>query len=336
MNTDDLRDELTRRAGEVDDARQHLLTGVHSKVTAKRRARAAGSVGAAALAVAALVLVPQVADDAAPPDRIDPAAPTSSSPSTPEQTTDPLVFPRSIDGDTLIDSAMNQPGQSTLTWRVVLDDLNVAISQFCRLPENTAFDPNARPLVGVHVAIDGRPAYGWSCVTAERPGNPASEVPWRSFGVSPRKPFTMSMWLERAEKRIHVPGTRFGLGLYARTGGRLHPDGVELRVIKDGYDGHRYRLADYRTQPVAEGRELTLVVPPSDQPVYLTYGWSARHQVGGMVAYLDGKPITSVTGGGLASGEVIQPTGIRHAVRVVAEGRVDSGVLVIAYYERIS
>lgn len=336
MSVEDLRAELNQQADRVTDAgHNERLAGVRGKVTATRRTRAAGSVGAAALAVTALVLVPQVADDAVRPDRMEPAAPTSSSPSTPEQTTDPLAFPPSIDGDTLIDSSMNRPGRSTMTWRVVLADLNVAISQFCRLPKNTAFDPNVYPLVGVHLAINGRPAYGWSCVTAERPGNPAFEMPWRSFGISPGKPFTISMWLERAEKRIQVPGTRLGLGLYARTGDRVRADGVELTVIKDAADGYRYRLREYRTRPVAEARELSLIVSASGRPVYLVYGWSTLQQVGGMEAYLDGKPLSSVTGGGLATGEIRQ-TGRPHTVRVVAKGRSNSGVLVIAYYERIS
>ena len=335
MNIDDLRDELNRRAGHVDGTRhQDRLTGVHSKVTAKRRARAAGSLGAAALTVAALVVVPQVAADMVQPDVDDPAAPTS--PPTPSRRTpEPLAFPASIDGDTLLDSTMNKPGRNTLTWRVVLDRLDVLASAFCRLPKDSSYDPATRPLVGLYWAIDGRTLYGSSC-SSDRPGEATQgPVPWRDYGVQPGQPFTISMWLQRAGNRIQEPRARFGLGLYALTGQRVHSDGVELPVIKDASDDHRYRLVDYRTRALVEARALSLVVPASDRPVYLVYGWSAREQVGGLGAYLDGEPLSSVTGGGLASGEIIGRTVRPHTVRVVAEGESDSGVLVIAYYERV-
>ena len=65
MRVDDLREELHRRAERVAGSRnEDRLAGVRSKVAASRRRRAAGSVGAVVVAAeAALVIVPQVAED---------------------------------------------------------------------------------------------------------------------------------------------------------------------------------------------------------------------------------------------------------------------------------
>ena len=275
MNVDDLREELHRRADRVAGSRhEDRLAGVRSKVTATRRERAAGSVAAVATAaVAALVIVPQVGQDTARPNRSDPVAPAPSSTSATQPGTEPLVFPASIDGDTLIGSKLTRPGQKTLTWRVTLDNLDVLAALACQRPEGISQDRLQ------WWSINGRRLSGQSCL-AEFPPEEIDPLPfpWRSFGVRPGKPFTISSAIWRTlgegqgEQRIQVEGAQFGVALYERTGERVYPDGVELTVIRDADDGHRYRLMRFRTKPVKEGRELSLTVPATHEAMHITYG----------------------------------------------------------------
>jgi hypothetical protein len=344
MNVGDLKSELARRAEEVGQGAtaNARLAQVHERIAARRRATVASAVGAATLA--ALVAVVATSSVLGRPESQSPVAPAtqhaSPSPDVKRPTSQRYEFPPLIDGNELIAAKINQPGETTITWRLRLDDLDVLVSEFCDVPPS--LDDTSQRDSGVMAtwAVNGDDFAGQSCSSGSVAGDTGAYgygnslarnvAVWRDAGVRPGQPFTITMRLSGGQNKPELAKARFGLGLYARTGEVVTAHGVTLPVVREGQGYGRFRLVDYRIQPVSQGHRLSMTIPASDEPLSVTFGWSRIGTRGRMVADLDGEPYQMVIGGGVATDNDYDSSR-EHVLTVKARGN-DGGALMIAYY----
>jgi len=216
MNVDDLRTELARRGEQATSlGSPNRLAEVHARIDARRRATVATAVGGtAAAALVAVAATAGVLDGAA---RHEPIAPATQLPA---PTPDPYAFPERVDGNALIASRLNQPGETTLTWRLTLDSLDVAWNQFCDTP--TRVRPGDTHLMATWFA-NGEDMFGTSCGPGNGPGASliqgvtprGTRGAWRDAGVRPGEPFTLTMRLTGIKEHPQAAAqARFGIGLY--------------------------------------------------------------------------------------------------------------------------
>lgn len=254
-----LREQLLADAESVtppDAVRR--LQAVRALARARRRRRTVAVVAATVAVVGVIIGVSAVQNLVSGPDPVD----------NPERS----LFPKTLDGDKLIDST-ELDGKKWTSLTFDADDLkfqwalecNVAVivdveirgyimswSQRCR-PHTLG----ERPMRG-QVGSEFSPEY-----LAERMGR----------DLDPDQPVTIRARVTKVEKEpAEGNGVTVGLGAYDMTGARTTIGDVGLPDVKN-VDGRSYRLADYVTKPTSDQeRSLSLDIPAADTPGLLVHG----------------------------------------------------------------
>jgi hypothetical protein len=209
-DTNELRRMLDELADETPELpAQEWITGTRHKVRVRRRARWAGAGVVALVLAAAATVVPQVVNSTGP----EPIAPVSPPDGREGRSWD---FPAGTDTTLIIASRLNEPGSSELEWRARITEPPAFASsmQFCHLPRGTT--PN---LAGIRAVsyVDGRRLLSSTCRPWRYPpvdNEMASSSLMPLPGVERKKPFTVTMRLERDGEGVDVPGAEFGFALY--------------------------------------------------------------------------------------------------------------------------
>jgi hypothetical protein len=342
MNLTDLTEELRAQAGQATpDAGMVRLIGVRHRIRVRRRRQMATAAAATAGCVAAIVLGPTVAGlRANSTNRTPPAHDTSPGPSS-----SPLVFDPMVAGDPLITSAVGAPGQQELVLRFTPADNNLAISDFCRLPD--AGSIGASGLV-TSLTMNGKSFSDGGCnedsaanqsTMSRGDVGAVNRAGWADFGVIPGRESVVRLRVTAAEAAVEIPaGVRLGLGIYELSGPRVQEQSAVFQELYEA-DGHSYRLADHATSkvdPAVQVFQLMMDVPAGRYPVQAWLGLkqadAERKTHGNVEFYVDGKPggVTYDAGG---SGFVALPDAAAHTIEV----RVDPGLrgtMMLAYYVR--
>lgn len=212
ISPNDLREILLEDAEDAPAVpANELMTGIRRKVRARRRAKISG-VGAAVAAVlaASLAVVPQFVDTSSP----EPVEPTPDRPH--------LEFPERVEGLRIVASQVNEPGSSSLEWRLTLPTLKVVQTTFCRIPRRHATSLDAATgAVTLVVMVNGNIVATTRCRIPDDQSSypprdreivPANRVNPGANGVVAGERFTVSMWLQRGPEQVEVPGAEFGFG----------------------------------------------------------------------------------------------------------------------------
>ncbi|MBA2716109.1 MAG: hypothetical protein H0U51_03495, partial [Propionibacteriales bacterium] len=210
MNLDDLKQTLTTMADDVQvQDPVARIAGVDDKLRAARRRKAAAAgVGAAAAAAVLAVGVPSVfsaaPDQGTGPaergERVNSEEPTKRdrggiiATSLPTVEDNGAVFYSEPGGDTLIGSAVGEPGQTSVTLTVTPETQALSYVQFCWQPGVEISDP-----VDYSSFLNGRPNTGSGCDARYGPLQPeiqfsddpeVNSLGWQHMGVTPGEPMT--------------------------------------------------------------------------------------------------------------------------------------------------
>ncbi len=322
MNLDDLRRELSNRAGEPGTTSMtDRLAGVQSKVVAARRRKAVASGVAvvASLAVVGLASTQLI-------DRGDDLA-----------NTDLVQMPDSLNGDLLIADGYNA-GESELTVEARLDNLDVVSLAACALPDGIVPPEPDEPLMLTVEIAGGASSASIPCRPAAESGptpvGPANPFEWRESGLRPGDVVEATASLEQGDDPVDVPGAQFGVAFYAKSGDRLHRGDAEILERLD-VGGQTYQLVQLRTHRLTEGgRVVRLRTPASDAPFMLVYGWKSPIPSAAFELRLDGELLTSDYGGELKGPRPLDSE-TAHRLVLEAGGISVDGTVVLAYYELV-
>jgi hypothetical protein len=323
MNLDDLRRELRNRAGEpggtpMDDR----LAGVRSKVVAARRRKAVAS-GVAA--IASLAVIGVVSTQLVNLGRDDP------------KNTDLAHMPQSLNGDELVAARYND-GASQLSWTVKLEHLDVLTRATCVLPDGVVPPESNDPLVLAWRI--GSQQYTVACGPEDDPGvgtnGPSTRADWRELEVRPGAEVAVDVSLLQNGEPVDVPGAQFGVGIYEKTGDRVHRHGVELTKVLDIGDDS-YELVRWKIRPMTampdDDRTLRLRTSEADGSIAVVYGWQAETPTANYDLRQNGEPLASGYGGSIGDPLVIDGD-TEHRLALEAGGTTADGVLVLAYYQQ--
>jgi hypothetical protein len=335
MNLTDLSAELQAQAASTDPtAGITRLTGVRHRIRLRRRRQVATVAGLAAAGVAAIVLVPGLSGSGVRADSIAPASRPS----------DPLAFRPAESGDPLIASVVGKPGEGEVVLWITPTTGNLALSDFCRAPEENGVQAeyittvNGHEMTSSDCGPDDEPNQGSVSGGEAGAENAAS---WARRGLIPGRESVIKIKIKMNKPGAAIPDSvRLGLGLYELSAPRVTSDGVAIQTLYDIED-HSYRLAGYRTaKTTAKVHSLTIDVPPGRYPAKVLFGLDVPPDApeaggdSGFRLYADGKEAGSIhsDGGGSGIGDLKGPGAHSAEVRVTPDV---SGTMVIAYYERI-
>jgi hypothetical protein len=320
MNLDDLRRELQGRASDPGStSMDDRLAGVrHKVVVARRRKQAAGGVAA----LASLAVIGVFWSQLVPGEDGDHVA-----------TQEFAELPGQLNGDLRRDAVYNDDGASELQWDLTLDSYKYVATITCQIPDDAEIPNPDQPVqlawtVGSSLRTEQCGAYGTPTAHATVASRRSD---WRGAGVRVGQPFTIDLRLQQGGRDVEIPGARFGVGLYDKTGDRHREDGVVLTEILD-IDGERYRLAGQEIRPF-EGaiRQVSLRTKEADGQIAVVYGWQAEQPAAPYELRQDGETLRTGYGGSV-DGPTLIDGSTSHDLTLRAEGSSVDGVLVLAYY----
>ncbi len=352
MRLDELKQAMETIAHDVEPVdRQEYQQAVDGRVRARRHHRAVGAgVLAAAAVLAALVVIPNVVDDATPTppsdkdNKVVDKGDEDPGTTLPTVTEKGVVFYTQPAGAGLVGHAVSDPGQRSITFSVTPTTLDLAWSDDCWDPEVKGVRKGA----DYRMLVNGKFVMGSRC--AGSPSGPIepggsfgggspiqNAAGWAKYGLKVGEPFEVTLKLDGTGRNSYRHGVapQLAAAIYTRGPEELI-NGVwvsEERV----YEGHLYRAVAWEFGKVVDGRRsrVTLDLPPSDDKLYVESG--ADHVRGALV--LSSGPHggrTSFQPGvsmGGSNGDLISPD--RGSVSVSGWGRGDSPasatIYVVAY-----
>jgi hypothetical protein len=184
-----------------------------------------------------------------------------------------VTFRDDVDGAELLGAAIGEPGESSVSFDVVLPEGDLRLSDLCSAPEKYM----------LHVRIEGQRGWnGSSCAgEAERDAGASS---WFSVELAGRKKsdgsrfrvgetleVTASIHREGGGGPVEVPGAIVGLGAYAGDPGE--PIGVTGSTVDRRLerDGHTWSLADLDVSSPGSDSHVVLVGPVETR-TYVDFG----------------------------------------------------------------
>jgi hypothetical protein len=349
MKIDELKHTLSELAddGTIDPLdHPSRLGGVESKVVESRRRRIAVAGGGvvAAIAVAALA-APALVPDA---DRGAPTPPTTSNhDGTPDEgdlddtdlatvTDDGVVFYADAGGSSLIDEAVSQPGDSSLSMTVTPETTDLSFVVECwRVTTPTAKPPHFVASVNGHFMASGecdRDPYGPLTGDLSNGNNPAdNQSGWEALGVTAGASSDISVRLvgpgvtDRGDVRLVVglftaPDKEQVDGIWYST--QVVHQGIEYQSIAAN-SGHFTNQRHY---------EVSAELAPSDQPYYVLGG--SGHVSGRGVVRVADSAFLAADEGGISAGNVFSSEDSPVIVRFHS-AKAASGRLYLVIYEPV-
>ncbi len=205
MNLQNLRDELTARAGTVDDHPTDLLPGIRTKIrrTRRRRVIAAASAAAAAVAISVAVL-PGVLSTSTP----EPADRT-------QHLRNDLPVPSTFPGNTLLRGSSGEAGQTHLEFDWAPTTKGVAFAPICRIA--TTYKVWVR-INGYTVLVGTCPPPG----TTYPLGIAGGSGVWADAPLGQPAKVTMDLVVAPSGRPApDDPAQQIALGIYAERGGPI-------------------------------------------------------------------------------------------------------------------
>ncbi len=359
MRLDELKQAMETIAHDVEPAdRQEYQQAVDGQIRARRRNRVVGAgVLASAAVLAAMVVIPNVMDDAAPTppsDKNDGVVDKSKSNGNVDETSLPTltekgtVFYTRPAGATLVEHAVADPGQRSITFSVTPTTLDLAWSDFCWDPAEKDAGNNG---AGYRMLVNGKFVTGSNCGGSPygpiEPGgyfgggSPTQNAAgWAKYGLKVDTPFEVTLKLEDTGTNSYRHGVapQLGAAIYTRgpdeviNGVGINPEHI--------YKGRLYRAVARKFGQVVDGRRsgITLDLPASDHKLYVERG--AVRMRGAFV--LDRGPQLGLTlfqqgvSSRTSSGNLVSPE--RGSVSLVGWGHKDSpasGTIYLIAYELV-
>ena len=264
MKLADLKDTLTSIADEapVGDA-PGRLAGVETKVAGARRSRlVAASVAATVIVTAGAVVTQQaITRNSSSPDPVEHPDKTTGLPVVEDNG---VSFYRSPAGNTLVGSAVGEPGEAQIDTTATPQSANLAVAVYCTGAEGMA-----------DIEVNGHPLYGSSC--SDRPGDVAqaqgmsgdgsassNAASWtRYFDVVAGRPVELTVRF-RPEDKDAAGTPQLGVALYEMTGKMIEDHGqwISTEVVNDG---RTFRLVDSAFARFEDGSEAVALPRPGGE-----------------------------------------------------------------------
>ena len=336
MNIDELKRGLATIADEVEDSGSlDRLAGVDHKAAVQRRARVLGTGLVAAVAVAAVALAPSVVSRSHAPTQ-----PADHGDGMPTVTQRGVAFYTQPAGSTLIGHVAAVPGATRVSFTFTPNTLDLGWDDECWDPGVKEVDRGA----WYSASVNGHP-LGSSTCQGKPDGGPLSATSffsdsptgngrgWSRLGVRVGEPSTFTVRITKPPGLGAAP--QMVAGVWER-GEHLETDGVwyDRQLV---YRGHAYQAVDARVAQLDGTRvaQATVVLPPSDHPLYVYRG--AQHVTHGLQLAGDSAGLVQlgagVTGGG--SGHTVAVGRTHAVVRAHPKSPETRGQIFVLVYERI-